>query len=121
MGIVDLGRGIYTNNAVAEAAREIARVTSVHPCTGSPCTLGNSPETLGVVNTQRALVPAFDGSAATLAIQCVDLADTTRDNNDCRPSQFVRVTVTVPFRVVTPLLGSLGPFTLSSISHIELP
>ncbi len=31
MGVVDLGRGIYMYNGVAEAAREIARVTSVHP------------------------------------------------------------------------------------------
>jgi Flp pilus assembly protein TadG len=121
MGIVDLGRGIYTNNAVAEAAREIARVTSVHPCTGTPCTLGNGAETLAVVNTQRTMVPGFDATAATLAIQCVDLADANRDNDDCRPGQFARVTVTVPFQVLTPLLGSLGPFTLSSTSHIELP
>jgi len=121
MGIVDLGRGIYTNNAVAEAAREIARVTSVHPCTGTPCTLGNSAETAAVVNTQRTMVPGFDATAATLTIQCVDLADANKDNSDCRPGQFVRVTVTVPFGVLTPLLGSLGPFTLSSTSHIELP
>ena len=32
MGIIDLGRGIYTYNGVAQAARELARVTSVHTC-----------------------------------------------------------------------------------------
>jgi Flp pilus assembly protein TadG len=34
MGVVDLGRGIATYNGVAEAAREIARTTSLHR--GSP-------------------------------------------------------------------------------------
>ena len=29
-GVVDLGRGIYQFNGVSQAAREIARVTSVH-------------------------------------------------------------------------------------------
>ena len=32
MGIVDLGRGIYMYNGVNHAARELARVTSVHLC-----------------------------------------------------------------------------------------
>ena len=40
-GLLDLGRGIYAYNAVAEAARELARVTSVHA--GDP--LGASAET----------------------------------------------------------------------------
>ena len=38
-GVFDLGRGVYENNALSEAAREIARTTSVHP--GSP--LGTWP------------------------------------------------------------------------------
>ena len=41
MGIVDLGRGIYTYNGVNQAARELARVTSVHLCgTSGSCTVG---------------------------------------------------------------------------------
>ena len=31
MGVVDLGRVVYQYNGGAEAARELARVTSVHP------------------------------------------------------------------------------------------
>jgi Flp pilus assembly protein TadG len=44
-GIVDLGRGIYAYNGVAEAARELARVTSVHA--GDP--LGSSADTVAVL------------------------------------------------------------------------
>ena len=53
MGVVDLGRAVYQYNGGAEAARELARVTSVHP--GSP--LGASAETTDVLRTQRGLVP----------------------------------------------------------------
>ena len=40
MGTVDLGRAVYQFNGVSQAARELARVASVHP--GG--TLGSSSE-----------------------------------------------------------------------------
>jgi len=49
MGILDLGRGIYMFNGVSQAAREIARVTSVYP---GGATLGTSTQTTTVVNTR---------------------------------------------------------------------
>ena len=58
MAIVDLGRGIYMFNGVAQAAREVARVTSVHPGTG----FGNSAETAAVVGTQKKLIPNFSAT-----------------------------------------------------------
>ena len=123
MGIADLGRGIYTYNGVAEAAREIARVTSVHPCTGTPCTLGNSPETQAVIATQKGLVPGLADPSAVIAIQCTDIADASLSNTDCQPAnnEFVRVTVSIPFAPVTPLVGLVGPIRLASTSHIQLP
>ncbi|HEY5483782.1 MAG TPA: TadE family protein [Propionibacteriaceae bacterium] len=124
MGVIDLGRGIYTNNAVAEASREIARVTSVHPCVGNmPCVIGSTPETLAVIGTQRSLVPGL----AAPVIECVDMSDTLLAAADCRPDPnnpggiFVRVTVQAPFQVITPLLSSIGPSTFSSTSHVQLP
>lgn len=121
MGIVDLGRGIYTYNAVAEAAREVARVTSVHPCTGSPCTLGNSAQTQSVISTQHGLVPGLAGPGASLTIQCTNISDANQPNTSCESGDFVRVTVSVPFSAATPLVGLVGPITLSSTSHIEIP
>ena len=121
MGIVDLGRGIYTYNAVAEAAREVARVTSVHPCTGSPCTLGNSTETQSVIATQGSLVPGLTGPGGSLTIQCTDITDANQSNTDCPPGDYVRVTVSVPFTAATPLVGLVGPITLASTSHVEIP
>src|SRR3954452_2417577 len=65
MGIIDLGRGIYTSNGVAQAARELGRATSVHTCdtTKPTCTLGTSPETAAVRATQNGLVPGLGGAA----------------------------------------------------------
>lgn len=124
LGVVDLGRGIYTNNAVAQAAREIARTTSVHPCAGGfPCaTFGNSTETLATIATQSSMVP----SMGTPAIACVDVTDAAPTSPSgaaraCRPGDFVRVTVTAPFSVITPFLGAIAPSTLTSTSHIQIP
>lgn len=121
MGIIDLGRGIYVNNGVAQAAREIARVTSVHPCTAGSCTLGNSTETTAVINTQKRMVPGLSDPAATITFQCVDVRDQNLSNTACTSGDFARVTVGVTFSVVTPLLGLGNPFTLTSVSHIQLP
>ena len=121
MAIADLGRGVYMNNGVAQAAREIARTTSVHPCNPSSCTLGNSAETLATIATQRNLVPGLSAPGAVIAIQCTTITDTSLSNATCRSGSFVRVTVSVPFRVVTPMLSMVAPTTLSSASHIQVP
>jgi Flp pilus assembly protein TadG len=122
MGVVDLGRGIYTNNGVAQAAREIARATSVHPCT-APCTSATwSAETVEVVNAQRALVPGL--TVSNITVDCVDVADTvvTVDAGaKCRPRDYVRVTASVSIGLVTPLLPIPNPFTVSSTAHVQVP
>ena len=77
MGIVDLGRGIYTYNGVNQAARELARVTSVHLCdTSAPtCTIGTSPETAHVAGTQAKLVPGLGGAGSTVTYACTTVTD----------------------------------------------
>ena len=122
MGTVDLGRGIYTNNGVAQAAREIARVTSVHQCVG-PCTSATwSAETLAVVNTQKQLVPGLPTSGIT--ITCSDVTDaavTVASGGFCPPGDYIRVTASVSFGVVTPLLPVPNPMTFSSTAHVRVP
>jgi Flp pilus assembly protein TadG len=121
LGLVDLGRGIYVSNAVAEAAREIARVTSVHPCSGTPCTLGTSPETAAVIATQKTMVPGLASPAAQVAITCTDITDQTLSSTPCAPGNFVRVSVSVPFQVITPFLPVPANFSLGSVAHIQIP
>ena len=122
MGTLDLGRGIYTNNGVAQAAREIARVTIVHQCTG-PCSSATwSTQTLAVINTQKGLVPGLATSGIT--IDCVDITDTVwtvAAGASCPAGDFIRVTTSVTFRLVTPLLPVPNPMTLTSVAHEQVP
>ena len=122
MGVIDLGRGIYTFNGTAEAAREIARVTSTHLKSAGGA-LGMSTDTLEVVDTQRGLVPglAFDPA---VDIVCVDQFDAVISDATCRPDdadpRFVKVSVRAPFTPVTPLVSMFGTHTFTSVSRIEV-
>jgi Flp pilus assembly protein TadG len=122
MGVLDLGRGIYTNNGAAQAAREIARATSVHQCTG-PCSSSTwSAETVEAIGTQRALVPGLATSGIT--IDCVDVTNTAvtvASGSICPPGDYIRVTTSVAFGLVTPMLPIPNPFTVSSTAHVQVP
>jgi Flp pilus assembly protein TadG len=126
LGIFDLGRGIFTYNGVAQASRELARVTAVHTCdtTKATCTLGTSPETASVRTTQNGLVPGLGGAGASVAYACTTINDTTVSSVKCESNEstrFVKVTVSVPFQVITPFLSMVAPSTLSSTTHVEIP
>jgi Flp pilus assembly protein TadG len=116
-GVFDLGRGVYQFNAVSEAAREIARVTIVHPYT-TCCTLGSSSEAQAVIQTQKAVVPGLTDAGVTIV--CVDLADTVKTASSCRLSDFIRVTVHVSWSPASPLLAFLGVKDISSVSRMQL-
>jgi hypothetical protein len=119
MGVLDLGRGIYTNNGVAQAAREIARVAAVHQCSGPCSTATWSAEIIEVVNTQKGLVPGL--ADAGITIDCVDVTDTTVTVGlFCPPGDYIRVTASTSFRLVTPLLPIPNPFTVASTAHIQV-
>jgi Flp pilus assembly protein TadG len=126
MGIIDLGRGIYTYNGVAEATRELARATAVHQCVGVQCTIGTSAETAAVRGTQNSLVPGLADATAVVTYSCTDITDAAVAkskvaNSPCPSGDFVKVSVSVPFQVITPLLSMVAPSTLSSTTHIEIP
>ena len=112
MAIVDFGRGIYMYNGVSQAAREVARTTSVHP--GSP--LGSSGDTTDTFNVQKRLVP----NLADPTFSCVAANTYAVVARPCVPGDLVRVEVTAPFKPVTPLLGAFGPFDLKGSSTVEL-
>jgi hypothetical protein len=125
MGVVDLGRAIYALNATSEAAREIARVTSVHECNGACGDLGSSLEAQAVIATQQSLIPnlVFNPS---VDIDCVEMTPPTESvvsDVDCKPGNdyYIRVHVRSTFTPITPLVGMFGSHTLESWSRIRLP
>jgi Flp pilus assembly protein TadG len=118
MGVFDLGRAIYMMNTTAEAAREIARVTAVHPWNSSK-DLGSSSQAAAVIQTQRGLLPNMVFTPGT-DIQCVDISDAVMADAQCsRTGSFVRVRVRSTFTPVTPLVMMFGSHTLESYSRLE--
>jgi hypothetical protein len=111
LGIVDFGRAVYQLSAVSQAAREIARTTSVHP--GSP--LGGSAETASTVAVQRRLVPGLTISGYA----CVDIGGNAVAG-PCKPGNWVRVTVVSRFDPSMPLLTMAGPMDLASSGSAEI-
>jgi len=122
MGIFDLGRGIYQMNGAAEAAREIARVTSVHsgcPLNSTSCDLGSSSQTAAVVATQQSLIPALSIDTST-DITCVDISDTVKPDPDCEWGvDYVRVRVRSSFTPITPIVSMFGSHTFESYSRVR--
>jgi hypothetical protein len=120
MGVVDLGRGIYTMNGTSEAAREITRVTIVHLEDGSG-NVGFSTETSEVIAIQKSLVPGLDIDPSA-DIDCVDAYDVVVPDDECLPgSDFIRIHVEAPFAPITPLVSMFGSHTFESTSRMQIP
>jgi len=115
MAVVDLGRGIYMANGTAEAAREIARTTSVHLWDSSH---NLSPQSAATIATQVGLIPGLTVNASTDLV-CVDDLDQVQAN--CLPGFYVRVHVTAPFTPITPLVSAFGSHVFDSTSRIQIP
>lgn len=109
MAIFDFGRAIYQYNGADQAAREIARVASVHPGT----TFGSSTEITNVINVQKRMVPNLGNPVIT----CIDIAGNTV-TGDCSSSagHSVKVTIGAPYSPITPLLGLTGTWNMISSS-----
>jgi Flp pilus assembly protein TadG len=117
MGVVDFGMAIYKYNGVSQAAREIARVASVHQ-TGLGTSFGNSPQLTAVVATQKNLVPGLTSPTFT----CTDISGVavTLQNGKCPSSAFVKVDIAADYKAVTPLVGLIGTFTMKGTSSAQI-
>jgi len=112
IAMLDLARGVFMYNGVSQAAREIARETSVHSGAGL---LGASPEAQTALAVQQSLVPGL----GTPTYECVDIAGAVQFDT-CLPGDWVRVTATTQFYPVLPFLTAMGPFHFSSVSSAEI-
>lgn len=119
LGVLDLGLAIYRVNGTSQAAREIARAASVHPCADfTACILGSSPEVQAVTAVQKGLIPNLSNPT----FKCVrpDGSVISGSGNGCSPGYSVRVTVVAPYTPITPLLGLIGSWDLQSSSTIKI-
>ena len=116
MGIFDFGRAIYQYNGVSQAAREIARVTAVHPGSNFRTDAGRSSETKAVIATQAGLVPNLQNPT----IKCVDVGG-TEITATCPVGEWIQVRISAPYTPITPLLGLAGTWDLfSSSTSVQL-
>ncbi len=115
LGIVDLGRAIYGYNGASEAAREIARVASVHP--GNP--LGSSTEVQAAIRLQKSLVPGISDPT----FHCLNASGGTvpgDGSGGCAAPDFVQVIVNYPYQPAALLgIGNTVNITSSSSNQIQ--
>jgi Flp pilus assembly protein TadG len=111
IALVDLARAAFLFNGVSDAAREIARVTSVHP--GS--SLGNSSETTAAISHERALVPGL----SVTGYACIDIAGAAV-TDACAPGDWVKVSVRTSFTPLLPVLAAFGPITFNTASSAKI-
>jgi len=116
MGVFDFGRAIYQFNGVSQAAREIARVTAVHPGSDFRTDAGRSSETEAVIATQAGLVPNLQDPT----IKCVDVAG-DEITTACPVGEWIQVRITAPYTPITPILGLAGTWDFfSSSTSVQL-
>ena len=119
MGIVDFGMAIYKYNGVSQAAREIARVTSVHPCATAgalTCAPGGSAETAQVVTVQKNLIPGLTVSE----IKCVEPSGGNPPGACDFSQDYVQVKVEALYQPITPLLGFTGQWHMQGSSSAQI-
>ena len=104
VGIVDFGRGLYTNHFVSNAARLATRYASVR---GSTCTASGCPATATTIQTYvRGLAPELNQNSITVTTQW-NTAPACSDAAHKGPGCYVQVTVSYPFKfAAVPLLPS---------------
>lgn len=116
MAVFDFGRAIYQYNGVAQAAREIARVTATHEGDDFTTPAGRSAETLAVIATQKGMVPNLQDPEIT----CVDIEGNTLTGH-CQQGNWINVHIVAPYTPITPLLGLTGTWDLfSSSTSVQL-
>ena len=116
-GLIDVGRYVYTSNAISQAAREGARYGSVANFE-STCNLGRDACIQQETVNRMAAV-----SASTVDVKCrreTGSGTVVLVNADgCQTTDFLIVMVDTPFQMLTPVIGQiLGNQTLHAEARV---
>jgi hypothetical protein len=122
-GAADFGRAFYAYVALDNAVKEGALYGATHPvcddASASGCTAPNNV-TWHVQNELNGL-KATNGSAPVPTVQCLSAANGVAwaNLNDCKEGDTYVVELSLPFRLITPVLGQIlpNPMTLTSASR----
>jgi Flp pilus assembly protein TadG len=110
VGLVDVGRIVYINNALAQGAREGARWGAVQGRASSPAGLISVADE---VKTRMTAVPN-----PTVTVTCDRLVTTT---TDCSTGDIINVNVTSSVTPITPIIGEfIGALSLTSTAKMSI-
>ncbi len=118
-GLIDIGRFVYTANALNEAAREGARFGSVAAWSQS---CGGTREACVQAEALHRLA-AVPGATVTASCLRTPIAGGTpvAASGGCRTNDLLKVVVTAKFQVLTPIIGQfLGKSTLTGSSEVTV-
>jgi Flp pilus assembly protein TadG len=128
-GIIDLGRLVYTQNALNEAAREGARAGSVRD---RPADCSGQTRDVCAQTIARGRLVGVIGSG-TPTVECNSVTQLDADNNNeldmvvvsppsgCRANDLFKVSVTNNFTLLTPLIAQfVGTFTLRGETQVTV-
>jgi Flp pilus assembly protein TadG len=110
-GLIDIGRVVYANNALSEAAREGARWGSVQA--------RSATDIAGIEAHTVANVAGIGG--VTAVATCIRPGDIVMA---CSPNDTLQVQATVSVEMITPLIaqllaaGGLNPFALEATATV---
>lgn len=122
-GAADLGRAFYAYVALENAVKEGALYGANHPVcddnSASGCTAPNNVR-WHVQNELNGLKD-INGAVPVPAVQCLSAINgiAWANLNDCKEGDTYVVTLSLPFRLITPILGNVlpNPMTITSASR----
>jgi len=108
-GLLDIGRLVYINNAIAQGAREAARWGSVQ---GRSASAASRASIAAYARASMAAVPS-----PAVSVTCEDASGTVIVQ--CGSNDLLIVQVSSPVSMFTPLIAQLvGPVTASTTSQV---
>ncbi|MBV8690012.1 MAG: pilus assembly protein [Actinobacteria bacterium] len=125
-GAIDLGRAFALRNELTNAAREGGRFAQFFPqqveddsSSGSDCYKPNSI-TYAATNEQASVSSNFTVSVSRLDTNAVIPATTCVDPPTIVPGTHIKVSVSAPFRVLTPIVSRLTGQTITLTRSVEV-
>ena len=120
-GLIDIGRYVYTANAVNEAAREGARLGSV-AAWSTDCS-GTREACVRDVALSRLAGVAIDAKDVTVQCWRYNLAKPTEPGpvpvSQCRSNDFLSVRLDAKFQVLTPVIGQfIGGAKVTGVAKV---
>jgi Flp pilus assembly protein TadG len=123
-GLIDVGRLVYTWNALNQAAREGARYGSVAGWADS-CNLSRK---ICIEQTTLSRLAGVPTTVATATCgrygpgDSTDLPPPPVSLDSCRPNDLLTVTTRIAtFRILTPVIGQIiGPVSVTGTSQVSL-